>query len=86
MYLKNNTTGKLQRMRFINCCMRPLTPFNRILSLSFTGALDTWTVNIVPKNLSKNGRYQSQSIMKCITKPFEQTFRLQVIFLNFFFL
>ncbi|XP_022161869.1 uncharacterized protein LOC111027763 isoform X2 [Myzus persicae] len=42
------------------------------------GALDTWTVNIVPKNLSKNGRYQSQSIMKCITKPFEQTFRLQV--------
>ncbi|XP_026812086.1 cordon-bleu protein-like 1 isoform X3 [Rhopalosiphum maidis] len=42
------------------------------------GALDTWTVNIVPKNLSKNGRYQSQSIMKCISKPFEQTFRLQV--------
>ncbi|CAI6367765.1 unnamed protein product [Macrosiphum euphorbiae] len=42
------------------------------------GALDTWTVNIVPKSLSKNGRYQSQSIMKCITKPFEQTFRLQV--------
>ncbi|CAH1714044.1 cordon-bleu protein-like 1 isoform X3 [Aphis gossypii] len=42
------------------------------------GALDTWTVNIVPKNLSKNGRYQSQSILKCISKPFEQTFRLQV--------
>ncbi|XP_025206337.1 cordon-bleu protein-like 1 isoform X2 [Melanaphis sacchari] len=42
------------------------------------GALDTWTVNIVPKNLSKNGRYQSQSIIKCISKPFEQTFRLQV--------
>ncbi|XP_025413115.1 cordon-bleu protein-like 1 isoform X3 [Sipha flava] len=43
------------------------------------GALDTWTVNIVPKNLNKNGRYQSQSsIIKCITKPFEQTFRLQV--------
>lgn len=56
------------------------TPFNRIFSLSFTGALDTWTVNIVPKNLSKNGRYQSQSILKCISKPFEQTFRLQVIF------
>lgn len=42
------------------------------------GALDTWTVNIVPKNSSKNGRYQNQSIIKCISKPFEQTFRLQV--------
>lgn len=58
--------------------MQPLTPFNRIRSPSFVGALDTWTVNIIPKNQSKNGRYQSQSIIKCITKPFEQTFRLQV--------
>ncbi|VVC25140.1 Hypothetical protein CINCED_3A013702 [Cinara cedri] len=42
------------------------------------GALDTWTVNIVPKSSSKNGRYQNQPIVKCVTKPFEQTFRLQV--------
>ncbi|XP_050535469.1 uncharacterized protein LOC126902353 isoform X2 [Daktulosphaira vitifoliae] len=40
------------------------------------GALDTWTVHIVPKNVSKNGRYQS--VIKSIPKPFEQTFRLQV--------
>ncbi|XP_050437568.1 uncharacterized protein LOC126843812 isoform X2 [Adelges cooleyi] len=40
------------------------------------GTLDTWTVNVVPKNISKNGRYQSA--VKCVPKPFEQTFRLQV--------
>lgn len=63
--------------------LRPLTQHNRILSHYSAGALDTRTVNIVPKSSSKNGRYQNQSIIKCISKPFEQTFRLQVRSLRF---
>ena len=47
------------------------------MSLSFSGALDTNTIHIVPKNRI-NESVVKKAPMKVLNQPFETTFRLQV--------
>ena len=49
----------------------------KYMSLFFSGALDTNTIHIVPKNRI-NESVVKKAPMKVLNQPFETTFRLQV--------